>query len=194
MPKQDAERWNNRYKASTKLFLNAPRILLKQFLHLLPQNGIALDVAMGTGANSALLTDRGLTTIGVDISDIAVKTAHRDHPFINAIIGDMTQLCFHDHVFDLVLNFYYLDRNLFPWYVKWVKPKGLVIMETLLEMPGFNEGINSANLLKPGELIDSFHNWDILFYKEGCTVSERGHHKAVASIVAKKNEEVVHDR
>lgn len=114
MPKHDAERWNNRYKGSTNLFLNTPRRLLKQFLHLLPKDGVALDIAMGTGANAALLANRGLTTIGIDISDIAVKAARRDHPFVNAIIGDMTELIFCDHVFDLILNFYYLDRNLFP--------------------------------------------------------------------------------
>lgn len=187
MPKQDAERWNKRYQESSKYFSNIPRQLLKQFIHLLPQNGLALDVAMGTGANSALLANRGFTTIGIDISDIAVKFAHREYPLVNGVIGDMTQIRFRDHVFDLVLNFYYLDRNLFPQYLKWVKPGGFVVVETLLQMPGYNEGITSSNLLKPCDLIDSFHNWDILFYAEGCTISERGHHKAVASIVAKNN-------
>jgi 2-polyprenyl-3-methyl-5-hydroxy-6-metoxy-1,4-benzoquinol methylase len=61
-------KWNERYRAATG-DRHALRVL-KENLHLLPDNGRALDLACGEGGNSILLAQQGLNVDARDIADV----------------------------------------------------------------------------------------------------------------------------
>ena len=86
--------------------------------------------------------------------------------------------------YDLVLVFFYLQRDLFPALADAIKPGGLLIYKTYTEdqrrFPGGPS--HPLHLLHPGELLNAFPGLRILSYRE--TVREKG----VAELVAWKEE------
>jgi tellurite methyltransferase len=186
MPKEDTHRWNARYTQTAQAPV-APRSLLTQNQALLTGGGLALDVAMGVGANAAFLIEHGWQVVGVDRSDVAVFQAKAREPRIQAVIADMVHFWLPPQRFDLILNLYYLDRQLWPIYKTALKPGGVLIIETLtLDMLEMRPDLPPDFLLQPGELRQAFHDWGILLYREGWIESDHGTQKAVASLIARR--------
>ena len=146
----------------------------------LPSHGLAFDVAMGLGGSAGWLIDRGWRVAGADISEVAVRRAKARWPALLAFVADLERIVLPPRAFDLILDFYYLDRALWPQFRRALKPGGLLIMETFVHASGVAAtAINPAYVLQPGELRAAFADWDVLAYREG----DRGG-RAVASIVA----------
>jgi len=88
--------------------------------------------------------------------------------------------------YDLICDFYYLQRDLFPTIRAGVKPGGTFVAAIHL-----NDGNpaakphNPAFLLDPGELKALFSDWEITYYHEGPS-DEGGHHHDTAYLVARK--------
>lgn len=186
MPIEDAIRWNKRYDTAPSYWFASPRSFLVENLDLLPRQGLALDLAMGPGQNASLLVSHGLRVIGLDISTSAVKGARFRTPEIMAAVVDLTNFYLPTHHFDVVVNFYYLQRSLFPDFSRILKPGGWLVFETLtVEMLSDQPDINPANLLEMGELRERFSDWDIQVYHEGWMTSDHGNRKSVASLIAR---------
>jgi tellurite methyltransferase len=181
----DQSRWNARY-------LNhdgpeaVPRAWLVGHQALLPAPGLALDIAMGLGGSAGWLVERGWRVVGLDVADVAVRRARARWPALRAVVADLQQLPLAaTAAFDLILDFYYLDRALWPWVRRALRPGGLLVMETLARGPaGDSAGANPAYLLDPGELRAAFADWQVLDDREG----ERAG-RFVASLVARRPRE-----
>jgi SAM-dependent methyltransferase len=188
MPHSDAERWDARYREDVRFgSYRQPRCFLVENAHLLPTQGLALDVAMGQGGNAAYLIARGLRVVGVDISSVAVHQAKRRLPDLMAVIADLTRFYLPEARFDVILNFFYLQRELWGGYQQALRPGGLLILETLtVEMLSINPEIDRRYLLQPGELKAAFGNWQILVYREGWVALDTSHPRAVARLVARR--------
>jgi len=187
MPLEDRARWDERYRDPKRELFDRPRQLLIDHLYLLPQKGIALELAMGLGQNTQTLLKHGLKVIGIDISPVAVRLAKRSNPDLMAIIADLNHFYIPSNHFDLILNFYYLQRDLWGEYFRALKPGGLLFFETLTQdIRKVREDISPHYLLYPNELRSALSNWQILFYREGWINSSHERKKAVASIVARK--------
>jgi len=185
MPLEDAIRWDQRYQDRSAKF-ESPRSFLIQNISLLPDRGLALDVAMGLGQNASALLARGLQVIGVDISITALRQAKQAYPNLMAFQADLARFHFPPQKFDVILNFYYLQRDLLSRYTKLLKPGGILVLETLTRhMLTHRPDTPTQYLLEEGELRRTFQDWDILVYNEGWSKSDHGNHKAVASIVAR---------
>jgi SAM-dependent methyltransferase len=187
MPAHDAIRWNTRYVEDNSRWNPPPRSLLTSHQELIPRNGLALDIAMGLGQNSKVLIDRGLKVIGVDISSAAVIKAKRNSPQLNALVADLSEFHFGQVQFDVILNFYYLQRNLFEDIFEYMKPGGILFLETLTEeIITIKPDIDPVYLLKHHEILELLKGWDILYHVEGWLSTNAQKKKPIASVIARK--------
>jgi tellurite methyltransferase len=190
MTTDDASRWNERYQQRAKDNFCQPRAFLTENIHLLSKTGIALDLATGLGDNAAALMAHGLRVMGVDISKIAVQRAKRRFPKIMAVMADLDHPPFSNFRFDVITNFYYLNREMLASLRNILKPGGIIVIETLtVEMLHRFPDLPRSYLLSPGELAEYFKNWEILRYREGWIETDEQHPKAVASIIAREKDE-----
>jgi tellurite methyltransferase len=188
MPLQDAKRWDARYKENTRYSnFEKPRPFLINHAGLLPTHGQALDVAMGLGGNAEFLLQRGLKVIGIDISIVALKHARQRLPSLLAVQADLTQFYLPVNSFDVIINFFYLQRELWPNIIQALRPDGWLIFETLtVDFRSLQPNIDPNYLLAPEELLHAFPSLEIVDYQEGWSTSEDGHSRAVAGLVAHK--------
>ncbi len=187
MTPSDAHRWDERYRQDLQSRSRSPRPLLVENAGRLPVGGLALDVAMGPGTNAAYLLERGLQVVGVDVSAVAVGWAKARWPELMAVVADLNHFCLPGDTFDVVLNFYYLQRELWSAYRRILKPGGLLLIETFTQdMLAVKGEIDPQYLLEPGELRAAFQDWDILVYREGWVNSDHGNRRAVASLAARR--------
>jgi SAM-dependent methyltransferase len=187
MAHPDALHWNRRYEQEKRAGFERPRPLLLEQLWRLPAHGLALDAAMGLGSNAGCLLTHGLKVVGVDVSDTALRLAKARFPALMAVQADLVQFYLPENTFDVILNFFYLERRIWPAYSRALKPGGILIFETLTqEMLSIHPDINPLYLLSSGELLHGFPELETLVYHEGWVENATQHPRAVASLVASK--------
>jgi tellurite methyltransferase len=183
---QDAVKWNQRYQTRDRNGAPSPRAFLVEHADVLPRQGRALDVAMGLGGNAAFLLARGLHVIGLDISEVAVRAAKARWPGLQAAVVDLSHFTLPAATFDVIVNFYFLDRRLWPMYRRALKPGGVLIIETLThEMLTVRPDIDPIYLLKPGELCAAFEDWRVVAQRE-TWLNDEGWQRAVAGLVGRR--------
>ena len=180
--------WDKRYDQESDVS-KEPSLFLKQQVHELPR-GMALDLAMGTGRNAIFLTENGYVVDGIDSSEVAVEKvrsfAQRESLPINAKQADLTNYQIVENTYDVILNFYFLERSLFPHIMKGLKQGGMLLFETYtIEQPEYGRPHDPAYLLKPNELLQSFMELHIIYYHERID-KQKGGTKAIASLLAQK--------
>jgi SAM-dependent methyltransferase len=186
MPIEDAHRWNSRYSSDLRESFEHPRPFLVENSNLLPQNGLALDIAMGLGGNSGFLIQHGLSVIGVDISLVAMRKAYTRLPSLFPVVADLNDFYIPPASFDVITNFLYLQRNLWPVITDALRPGGILFYESLtLEMLAIHPEIEMRFLLQPGELAQAFPRLKTLIYREGWQKGYSRHPRAVASLIAR---------
>jgi SAM-dependent methyltransferase len=72
------------------------------------RGGRALDLACGPGHVAGYLWQRGVTSVGVDLSPVMAAEARRRHDAVPFLAGDIGALPFADHSFDAAVAFYCL--------------------------------------------------------------------------------------
>ena len=188
---EDQKRWEERYR-DRKFDLNQKASsILKKYIHLLPR-GRALDLAAGEGRNAVFLAEHGFEVEAVDISRVALsrvrKLAIARGVKIRTIVADLETYPIPKALFDLILDFNFLDRRLIPRIKRGLKKGGKVVFETYLmeqKSLGLEGPANPKYLLKPNELLRLFKEFRVLFYREGI-FKEGGKRKAIASLIAQK--------
>jgi len=185
-----ANEWDERYRQG-RTMPDEPAALLVKNPSLLPKSGKALDIAMGTGRNALYLASLGLRVTGVDLSAVAVEKcrqkAERLGLPIEALVADLEHHPLPSEEYDLIVNFYYLQRSLSPRIVAALKPGGVLVFESFtIDQLQFGWGPKSPDhLLRPGELQELFAGLETLLYHEGIIQGDRGP-KAVARLMGRK--------
>jgi tellurite methyltransferase len=183
MSSADAIKWNERYRSNA--YQGAREFLIEQSSYL-PSKGVALDLAMGAGGNAGFLIERGLRVIGVDVSEEGVRRAKQRWPLVEAAVIDLERYHWPTCAFDMIINFYYCQRDLWPQLRSMVRPGGVLIFETLTrDMLQVRPDYNPDYLLAPDELHRAFADWDVLVYREGWVDIGGRWPRAVASLVAR---------
>jgi len=104
-----------------------------------------LDVACGTGAHASLLTEAGFTVTGLDLNPFMIKFAHKNHPTLAFLLGDMRALPF-SNAFDALIcmcsSFSYNNSN----------------EEVTAALQGFSRALKSGGLA----IIDVFNPLSLL--------------------------------
>lgn len=184
----DRDRWDRLFNTVQYVYGKEPAQFLAESLPLLPKMGTALDIAMGEGRNAVFLARQGLEVEGVDISDVAIRKAKllaREHNVtIQTVSADLNEYQIKPNSYDVILNFYYLQRNLLPQIRRGLKKGGVVVFENhtvdQLKNPG-GQGLRRDYLLEKGELKRAFEGFKILAHREVNDGKE-----AVESLVAQK--------
>lgn len=187
MALEDARRWDQRYLTEKYDSFLRPRRFLEEHADLLPRSGLALDVAMGLGGNAGYLMDLGLHVIGVDISSVAVREAAKRSPGLMAVVADLSEFYIPPNRFDVIINFYYLQRDLWKVYTDALRPGGILVYETLTqEIRLIHPDIDPEYLLAPGELLNAFPMLTTLVYEESWKESDTEHPRPVAALIAQR--------
>lgn len=183
--------WDERYAAGKFASAEPHRLLIGLAEKLKP--GKALDLACGTGRHAIFLAEHGWQVSAVDNSRVGIKMARKravekglkvDFRVIDLEKGEFL---IEENSFDLICDFYYLQRDLFEPMKTGVKPGGIIISTIHL----FDESDrDSPFLLNDGELPGFFEGFEILhFHETALTDDDAGqHHRRTAEIIAQKKD------
>ncbi len=168
----DRKRWNDKYSGGRRSSLHTTLIKF----HSLAKRGKALEIACGTGENSVFLSKRGFEVIAFDISDVAIREARRlakregVRPTFKILPAQ--KFSYPPNRFNLIANFYFLDRRILPKLKRSLAKGGILIFETYnirhLRVKG---DFNRNYLLEIGELIGFFKDLEILYYDETSNIT-----------------------
>lgn len=186
----ERERWNQKYRETPDAWREPDPFLAEAFGEYVrpqfPRGGSALDLAGGAGRHSIWLATRGWEVTLIDLSETGVELARQNAgplaPHIQFVVDDLTRFRASQTQFDLVVGFFYLEREIFPEIVKAVRPGGLLVYKTytLEQMKLACGSKDPKHLLEPGELARLVSGLKVIHYREAVT------EKATAEVVARK--------
>jgi len=200
--KPETEKWNTRYRDKRVEDTEAVGVV-RENLHLLPNEGRALELACGLGANAILLARHGLATEAWDISPVAVAkleayaTQHRLP--LQARVRDLTAEPPEPEGFDIIVVSRFLDRALCPAITAALRPGGVLFYQTFIREAITDRGPPDPRFrLARNELLTLFPALVVRFYREEGALGDttRGH-RDEAQLVAQHpqaHEAVVTDR
>jgi 2-polyprenyl-3-methyl-5-hydroxy-6-metoxy-1,4-benzoquinol methylase len=118
------------------------------------------------------LAEHGFEVVAMDISPAALREAHRHADEKNLKISweqvDLEHAQLPLSQFDLVVDINYLQRSLIAKLKTALKTGGHVVFETfLLDQRTIGHPNNPDYLLAHNELLAHFHDFRILYYREG---------------------------
>jgi tellurite methyltransferase len=182
--------WDRRYREGSHSSLKPDPFLVEAYEEFVkstfPNGGGALDLAGGVGRHALYLAERGWKVTLVDIAAEGIARARAEAEQralrIEMQQADLTGRRLPESSFDLILNFVFPERMLFPQIEAALKPGGMLVFKTYLrEQLKFGGGpTHPMHLLESNELLRAFGGMRILHYRE--TVKD----KAVAELVARK--------
>ncbi|MDH5473230.1 MAG: class I SAM-dependent methyltransferase [Gammaproteobacteria bacterium] len=171
----------------------SPADVLIQNEHLLPVSGKVLDYACGLGANACWLAAKGYSVTAWDGSAIAIdkikKYAASQALTIHAEVRDLENNPPTAAEFDLVIVSFFLHRPTLKKLQAILKPGGLLCYQTFSGEQSNGRGPSNPEFrLQQGELLKTFADMKILFYREDNGVGnlQQGLRDQVMFIAAKK--------
>ncbi len=149
MSSADISKWNKKYAASEISGKQAPDEELIRYADLLPNSGLALDLACGLGKNALYLAQQGLDVVALDgsskglaVLDQAANTLGLSAR-LQTLQADLDEYALPEAHFDLIVVVRYLNPPLFPAIAAALKPGGVLLYKTfnrkvLESRPHFN--------------------------------------------------------
>jgi tellurite methyltransferase len=179
--------WDKRYLEGEHLNDEPHPLITKIVSSFKP--GRALDVACGPGRHAIWLAGRGWVVTGVDSSRIAVELlqgrAGAKGVVIDSITADLEkrEFAIEPESYDLIVVCNYLQRDLFPAIRAGTRVGGLMIaIIGMVDDDPKVRPMNSAYLLRPGELRAEFAGWKLIHDFEGKQTGDSS--RATAQIAA----------
>jgi len=174
---ENRKKWNGKYgDVGRKVNMHPPEFLIShtdKVLQMLPEYPRALDLAAGAGRNSIFLAERGCHILAVDFALEGLRCCMRQAAMrdlqIQAISADLKTFVFPTNRYDLLVNFFFLQREIFPAMVNALNPGGLLMFETYTshyQVVHKGRSMRREYLLEPGELQASFPGLITLFHEE----------------------------
>ena len=178
--------WNERYVENAESWLNRPpRQMLVDWAHVLPERGVVLDAGAGVCVNAHFMVERGLSVIAMDFSEVAlrlgVRSESNEKGNLEAVVCNMEQLDLPDDSLDVIVNFFFLERNSLRVYQRALKEGGVIFFETLLGMD--EDKLTPEYYLQRGELLRTFTGFEIIHWDEGVPCGDK---KFSEQLVARK--------
>lgn len=171
MRSEAENKWNRCYQNADTGAELTPCAVLGQYGYLLPEQGLALDLACGLAGNAFYLAAQKLDVHAVDISQVAIdavnaKAKALDVP-VKGIVRDIEALGLDSQAYDVIVVSYFLNRQLMPDVISHLAPGGLLFYQTWAEEKVAEIGPRNPDfLLKRGELLDFCKSMKIVHYHE----------------------------
>lgn len=166
--------WDRRYRNigsdGAGVAPGAARVL-RDFAHLLPPQGDALDLACGLGGNALFMAARGLRVSAWDSSAVAIDglrcAAVSAGLAVDAAERDVLAEPPAANSFDVIVVSRYLERSLAPVLLQALRPGGLLYYQTfIVDRVGEHGPRNPDYRLQPNELLQLFAGLRVLAYRE----------------------------
>ena len=162
-------KWDRIY--SKNLLADEVATVLEKNSFLLPQQGRALDLACGLGANALFLAKNGLDTEAWDISSVALNILQQ---LASKNTLNLTTKQLHirpdslpKNTFDVIIITRFLDRSLTNAIMDGLKLNGLLFYQTFVRDKLNTSGpSNPQFLLAKNELLKLFYPLQLVTYKE----------------------------
>ena len=175
-------KWNRIYQSKAQTVETStllPAYILQAFQHLLPDQGKALDLACGLGANALFLAQHNLQTHAWDISSVAIeklseisKSRNLD---INLEIRDVATRPPQENSFDVIVVTHFLDRQIIPDIITALRHKGLLFYQTFTKTRVNESGpTNEKYRLGKNELLNLCKDLDTVVYREEGLIGNTG--------------------
>ena len=162
-------KWDDIYRQRTGT-TPEPALMLSRYSHLLPQQGVALDLACGLGGNTFFLAQRGFQVDAWDISEIAIEHIKRNTPVptnTHALATNISDTALALNHYDVITVSRFLDRQLVSSIMAALKPGGLLFYQTFtVEKTRPIGPTNTLYLLARGELLSLFSALTPLIYHD----------------------------
>ena len=174
MAVSDKDKWNARYQSNGQTVETekiSPAYVLQEFQHLLPAEGLALDLASGLGANALFLAQHNLQSHAWDISSVAIeklKAAAKSldlnlHTEVRDVIAKPPE----NNSFDVIVVSHFLDRQTMPDIIAALRQNGLLFYQTFTKVQVQETGpSNEKYRLGKNELLNLCKDLDVIVYGE----------------------------
>lgn len=195
MEPDDKALWDRKYSEAPEKWREPDPFLIwavEEFVRP-KQPGLALDVAGGAGRQAIWLAERGWRVKILDISEVGLRLAQQNAARAlssaqarRSIMTETVDLNaspdLGQELYDLVIVFRYLNRELFPALSRALKPGATLIYSsfTIAQRKFANGPHDKRFLLQPDELRKAFNSLQILYY------AEKSEDRGIAELVARK--------
>lgn len=151
-----------------------------------------LDLACGTGRHALAAAELGATVVAVDRDPVRLAEARaeadRRRLAIEWVQADLERPWPDLGQFDVVLLFNYLDRSRMSQVIEVLRPDGVLLFETFLEIQrqlGWGPQ-KEAHLLKFGEVTSLVAPLSVVYGREAFEPADNAQWAAVASVLARR--------
>lgn len=145
--------------------------VLRHNHYLLPEKGVALDLACGLGGNALMLAEKGLDVMAWDISSVAIENlrqeANERGVKLDAQVRDVLVEPPEANSIDVLVVSLFLARELCPILSAALRPGGLLLYQTYCQQKVSNLGPSNPDyLLEDNELLRLFPGLKLRVYRE----------------------------
>ena len=168
-PYDAKKKWDGIHSKADPSVVPDPCHVLKTYGHLMPQTGLALDLACGMGGNAMFLAQHGFKTTAIDISSVAIDAVQgRQHPLIDARCEFLSAASLEKAAFNIIVVSNYLDRGLCGAIADALVPDGLLFYQTFVQDKANQESgpKNPEYLLESNELLTLFQKLKVLVFSD----------------------------
>jgi len=188
----EREKWNRKFSEGSPPAVEPDSFLIEANAHYVApafsNGGRVLDIAGGLGRHALFYARKGWQATLIDISEVATQRvaeiSEKQKLSLTIYTADLDEFRWKQwrEQFDLLLVFFYLQRQLFPALIDLLHPGGLLVYKTHLrsETNSSSAASSPQHVLEPGELQRAFAVMDILHYRE------RLNERSTAELVARK--------
>jgi SAM-dependent methyltransferase len=186
----DAEKqhWDQRYAAEGARSTE-PAAFLLEVAPYFPPAAAVLDVGGGSGRNAIWLARHGHQVTIADVSAEGLAIARHAAAAAGVDVSTLRMDFDHDRFppgpWDVIVDFHFIKRHLFPLFYTALRPGGLLVFcRATLRNLERNDRPPRPYLLDPGEGWELLDGFELVIAREGWSAEERHEFEALARVPA----------
>jgi tellurite methyltransferase len=183
MSEAERDYWNARYAEGP--LATEPSSFLREVAPRFPLRSRVLDVAGGSGRNAVWLAEQGhlVTVVDVSVAGLGLtgRAAAAAGVEVTPRLADLDEVELLPGPWDVILDFHYLNRGLFPAFLQRLRPGGLLVFcqATVRNLERHARPPRRV-LLAPGEGPGLLAGFELIVAREGWSAEGRHEFEALA--------------